>query len=43
MDIQEFKDRERKLKKRRFGMRIHGKGLAQIYRDVIRKRLKRGN
>jgi hypothetical protein len=33
--------RERKLKKKREQMRVHGKNLARIYMDAILKRLKR--
>ncbi len=33
--------REKRLKKRREQMRVHGRNLAKIYKDVILKRLKR--
>jgi hypothetical protein len=33
--------RERKLHKKRERIRTHGKNLAKIYMDAIRKRLKR--
>jgi len=33
--------RERKLKKKREQMRVHGKNLARIYMDAILRRLKR--
>ena len=33
--------REKKLKKKQERMQQHGKGLAQIYKDAILKRLKR--
>ena len=32
--------REKKLRKKRERMQKHGKGLAQIYKDVVKKRLK---
>ena len=34
--------RDKKLKKKRERMAKHGKNLAKIYLDAIRKRLKRG-
>jgi len=33
--------REKRLKKKREQMRVHGRSLARIYMDAIRKRLKR--
>jgi len=32
--------REKKLRKQRERMKKHGKGLAQIYKDAVTKRLK---
>ncbi|MFH1016230.1 MAG: hypothetical protein V1771_04450 [Chloroflexota bacterium] len=32
--------REKKLRKQKERMQKHGKGLAQIYKDVVSKRLK---
>ena len=33
--------REQRLQKKREQMRVHGRSLAKIYKDVILKRLKR--
>jgi len=35
--------REKKLKKKRERLPQHGRNLAQVYKDAILKRLKRGN
>lgn len=34
--------RDQKLKKKKERIAKHGKGLAQIYRDAVSKRLKKG-
>jgi len=34
--------REKKLRKQKGRMQKHGKGLAQIYKDVVTKKLKGG-
>jgi len=39
VDVEEREDKySRRLRKRRRRMLVHGKGLARIYRDAVRKR-----